>query len=91
MRLIEPNEHKDYLAALHGRGLSGSDFALRETDTTDPKSDENFGQMGFVTITRRSTHVTREYPLGDASDWLQHFKNDLETGAFDEANDSQHT
>ncbi|ABC38132.1 hypothetical protein [Burkholderia thailandensis] len=83
MRLIEPNEHDGYLAALHGRGLSGSDFTLRETDTTDPKGDENIGQTGFVTITRRSTHATREYPLGDASDWLQHFRKDLEAGAFD--------
>ncbi|AOJ02935.1 transcriptional regulator [Burkholderia mayonis] len=90
MRLIEPSEHADYLAALHSCGLSGSDFALRETDTTDPKSDENIGQMGFVTITRRSTHVTKEYPLGDASDWLLHFKKDLEAGVFDQANDNSH-
>ncbi|MCW0134082.1 transcriptional regulator, partial [Burkholderia pseudomallei] len=37
MRLIEPNEHAGYLAALHARGLSGNEFTLRETDTTDPK------------------------------------------------------
>lgn len=64
-------------------GLSGNEFTLRETDTTDPKGDENIGQTGFVTITRHSTHATREYPLGDAGDWLQHFKKDLEAGAFD--------
>ncbi|MDN7675394.1 transcriptional regulator [Burkholderia oklahomensis] len=90
MRLIDPSEHADYLEALHGRGLSGRDFTLHETDTTDPKSDENIGQQGFVTITRRSTRVTKEYPLGDASDWLQHFKKDLEAGAFDQANNGSH-
>jgi hypothetical protein len=82
MRLIEPDEHKDFLATLQRNGLPEGDFDLLETDTTDPKGDENFGLQGYVTITRRSTQVTKEYAIGDESDWLQHFRRDLEAGAF---------
>jgi hypothetical protein len=83
MRLIEPDEHKDFLATLQRNGLSEGDFDLLETDTTDPKGDENFGLQGYVTITRLSTQVTKEYPIGDECDWLQHFRKDLEAGIFD--------
>jgi len=27
--------------------------------------------------------VAKEYTIGDESDWLQHFRKDLEAGAFD--------
>jgi hypothetical protein len=67
---------------LQRKGLPEGDFDLLETDTTDPKGDENFGLQGYVTITRLSTRVTREYAVGDESDWLQHFKRDLEAGVF---------
>jgi hypothetical protein len=83
MRLIEPDEHKDFIAALKRRGLAEDDFDVQETDTTDPKGDENFGLQGYVTITRQSTRITKEYPIGDESDWLQHFRKDLEAGVFD--------
>jgi hypothetical protein len=82
MRLIEPGEHKDFLAALQRKGLAEGDFDLQETDTTDPKSDENCGLQGHVSITRRSTQVTKEYPICDESDWLEHFRRDLDEGAF---------
>jgi hypothetical protein len=82
MRLIEPDEHKDFLAALQRNGLAEGDFDLREADTTDPRSDENCGLQGYVCITRLSTQVTKEYPLCDESDWLQHFKRDLDAGVF---------
>jgi hypothetical protein len=82
MRLIEPDEHKDFLAALQRKGLPEEDFDLLETDTTDPKGDEDLGLQGYATITRLSTRVTREYAIGDESDWLQHFKRDLEAGVF---------
>ena len=78
MRLIEPGEHKDFLATLQRNGLAKGDFDLRETDTTDPKSDENCGLQGYVCITKLSTQVTKEYPLGDESDWLQHLARDLD-------------
>lgn len=83
MRLIEPDEREGFLATLQRKGLAEGDFDLLETDTTDPKSDENFGLQGFVTITRLSTHVTKEYTLGDEGDWLQHFRKDLDEGVFD--------
>ena len=83
MRLIEPDEHQDFLAALERSGLAEDDFALMETDTTDPKGDENLGLQGYVTITRRSAQVTKEYAICDGSDWVQHFRKDLEAGVFD--------
>jgi len=51
MRLIEPDEHKEFLATLQRIGLARDDFGLHETDTTDPKGDENFGLRSYVTIT----------------------------------------
>jgi hypothetical protein len=83
MRLIEPDEHKDFLATLERSGLAEGDFDLLETDTTDPKGDENLGLQGYVSITRLSTQVTKEYAISDESDWLEHFKKDLVAGAFD--------
>ena len=68
MRLIEPDEHKEFLATLQRIGLARDDFGLQETDTTDPKGDENFGLRGYVTITKLSTQVTKEYTIGDESD-----------------------
>jgi hypothetical protein len=83
MRLIEPDEHKEFLATLERIGLARDDFSLQETDTTDPKGDENFGLQGYVIVTRLSTRVAKEYTIGDESDWLEHFRKDLEAGAFD--------
>jgi hypothetical protein len=83
MRLIEPDEYKELLAILGRRGLADADFDVLETDTTDPKGDENVGLRGYVTIVRLSTQITKEYLIGDESDWLQHFRKDLEAGVFD--------
>jgi len=84
MRLIEPDEHKEFLATLERIGLARDDFSLQETytDTADPKGDENFGLQGYVVITRLSMRVTKEYRIGDEGDWLEHFRKDLlwETG-----------
>lgn len=82
MRLIEPGEHEGFLSTLHRKGMVERDFNIKETDTTDPKSDENCGIQGYVSITRLSTHVTKEYPICDESDWLQHFRKDLDDGVF---------
>jgi hypothetical protein len=82
MRLIEPDERRDFLAALQRHGLDEGDFELLEADTTDPKGDENFGLQGYVTVTRLSTGITREYPIGYETDWVQHFRHDLEAGVF---------
>jgi hypothetical protein len=82
MRLIEPDEHKGFLATLKRNGLAEGDFNLVETDTTDPKGDENLGLQGYVLITRLSTRVMKEYAISDESDWLEHFKKDLIAGAF---------
>ncbi|KAG8153552.1 transcriptional regulator [Burkholderia catarinensis] len=83
MRLIETDEHEAFLATLERHGLAEDDFAVLETDTTDPKGDENLGLQGYVAITRLSTQITREYVIGDESDWLQHFRKDLDAGVFD--------
>jgi len=83
IRLIEPDEHEEFLATLERIGLARDDFSLQETDTTDPKGDENFGLQGYVIITRLSTRVAKEYTIGDESDWLEHFRKDLKAGAFD--------
>ena len=34
-RLIEPDEHKEFLETLERNGLTRDDFSLLETDTTD--------------------------------------------------------
>ena len=59
-----------------------ADFELLESDTTDPKGDENIGLQGYVTVIRLSTQITREYPIGYETDWVQHFRHDLEAGVF---------
>ncbi|MCY0853820.1 transcriptional regulator [Cupriavidus sp. D39] len=83
MKLIEPDEYRTFLAALQHNGPTEDDFELAETDTTDPRGDENFGLQGYVAVTRRSTRVTREYPIGYETDWVQRFSNDLGACAFD--------
>lgn len=83
MQLIEPVERQDFLAILQRKGLAEGEFELMETDTTDPKGDENFGLQGYVTVTRLSTRITREYPIGYETEWVQHFRQDLEAGVFD--------
>ncbi|SAL86974.1 hypothetical protein AWB67_07319 [Caballeronia terrestris] len=85
MRLIEPDEHEHFLATLQRIGLEKDDFDLQKTDTTDPRTDECLGLLGYVTVARRSTRVVREYVLGDESDWLEHFRKDLEAGIFDQS------
>ena len=50
MRLIEPDEHKKFLATLERIGLARDDFSLQETDTTDPKGDENFGLRAMSSL-----------------------------------------
>lgn len=83
MRLIEPDERQAFLATLQRKGLAEGEFELLETDTTDPKGDENVGLQGYVTVTRLSTQIAREYPLGFGTGWVQHFRQDLEAGVFD--------
>ena len=83
MRLIEPDERQAFLATLQRKGLAEGEFDLLETDTTDPKGDENVGLQGYVTVTRLSTQIAREYPIGFETVWVQHFKPDLEAGVFD--------
>lgn len=52
LQFSELDEKRDFLAALRRNGLAEGDFELLETDTTDPKGDENFGLQGYVTVTR---------------------------------------
>ncbi|AOE88447.1 transcriptional regulator [Ralstonia solanacearum] len=85
VRLIEPDEQREFLATLQRNGQAEDDFELLEVDTTDPKGDENFGLQGYVTVTRLSTKITREYPLGDGADWVQHFRKELEAGTFNQS------
>ncbi len=80
MRLIKLDEKQDFLAVLQRNGLAASDFELLETDTTDPKGDENFGLQGYVTVTRLSTQVTREYPIGYETDWVHEMRSCMPLG-----------
>ncbi len=59
MRLIEADERQTFLATLQRKGLAEGEFELLETDTTDPKGDENVGLQGYVTVTRLSTQIAR--------------------------------
>jgi hypothetical protein len=65
---------------LQRKGLAEGEFELLETDTTDAKGDENVGLQGYVTVTRLSTQIAREYSLGFETGWVQHFRQDLEAG-----------
>ena len=82
MPLIEQDEKNDFYAILRRHHFSDADFELQETDTTDPKSDEIYALQGYVTVLRKSTHVSREYPLGDGTAWVAGFQKDLEEGCF---------
>ena len=82
MTLIEQDEMNDFRRVLAKHRLSADDFALRETDTTDPKTDELLALAGFVRITRKSTGTQYEYPTGDGSRWVEEFQRDLGEGLF---------
>jgi hypothetical protein len=82
MLLIEQDEMENFIAILRRHHFPEADFELLETDTTDPQSDEIYGMQGYATVTRKSTHVTREYPLGYDTVWLNRFRKDLENGVF---------
>ncbi|GAB5605577.1 transcriptional regulator [Sideroxyarcus sp. TK5] len=82
MRLIEQDEKDDFLAVLKRFKLSEDDFVLVETDTTDPKTDEILALSGFVVITRKSTKLKAQYPIGDGSRWVEEFERDLEAHLF---------
>jgi hypothetical protein len=82
MKLIEPDELEDFRSVLARFKLAAEDFALAETDTTDPKTDEIPALTGFVTITRKSTGRQAQYPTGDDSHWVEEFSRDLGEGLF---------
>lgn len=82
MKLIEQDEKDAFLAVLKRFNLSADDFDLAETDTTDAKTDEILAFTGFVVITQKSTRLQAQYPIGDASRWVESFERDLETHSF---------
>ena len=82
MRLIEQDEKDDFLAVLRRFNLSVEDFELAETDTTDPKTDEIFALTGFVVVTRKSTNLKAQYPIGDGSKWVEEFARDIAANLF---------
>ena len=82
MKLIEPDEKESFFAMLARFNLPLDDFALSETDTTDPKTDEVFALTGFVVVTRKSTQQKMEYPIGDGSHWIAEFERDLKKKTF---------
>jgi hypothetical protein len=83
MKLIEPDELKDFQKVLERFHLTAGEFTLRETDTTDPKTDEIYGLTGVVKITRKSTGRQHEYTTGDGSRWVEEFESDLAEKNFD--------
>jgi len=82
MKLIEQDEMDDFQAVLRRFNLSAEDFDLAETDTTDPKTDEIFALTGFVVVTRKSNQLKAQYPIGDASRWVEEFERDLKENLF---------
>jgi hypothetical protein len=83
MKLIEPDELKDFQKVLERFHLTADEFALCETDTTDPKTDEVYGLTGAVKITRKSNGRQHEYTTGDGSRWVEEFEADLTAKNFD--------
>jgi hypothetical protein len=83
MNLIEPDELKQFQKVLAQFHLTAGEFTLRETDTTDPKTDEIYALTGFVKITRNSNGKQGEYPTGDDSRWVEEFERDLAEKKFD--------
>jgi len=82
MELIEPDEMQRFSEVLRLRTLDPSDFDLRQTDVTDPGSDELLPMKGYVEIYRKSNARCREYPTGDGSGWVSAFERDLQGGWF---------
>jgi hypothetical protein len=82
MKLIEPDEMDHFHTVLKRFNLSAEDFDLVETDTTDPKTDEIFALTGFVVITRKSTHLKAQYPIGDGARWVEEFERDWAENLF---------
>ena len=82
MKLIEQEDKERFYHVLQKHNLLADDFALSETDTTDPKTDEVFALTGFVVVTRKSTHQNIEYPIGDGATWVERFEWDVEKMRF---------
>jgi len=83
MKLIEQDEKDDFQAVLKRFNLSAGDFNLVETDTTDPQTDEIFALTGFVVVTQKSTGLKAQYPISDASNWLEEFERDIGKNLFE--------
>jgi hypothetical protein len=83
MELIEQHEMDEFKELLRSKGLDVADFAFREIDTTDPKSDEICALQGCLTVTRISNNREKQYIIGDGMTWVTFFKKDLGEGAFD--------
>ena len=83
MKLIEPDELRDFHDVLKHAGLPAADFRLNECDLTDPKTDEILALVGVVRIARKSTGKTAEYPTGDGAHWVAEFSRDLGKKVFD--------
>lgn len=82
MNLIEPDEMLEFERILRSQGMQRQDFAMSETDTTDPKTDEVLALRGALTVQRKSTGQSRQYITGDGMSWLALFRNDIRSGAF---------
>lgn len=82
MELIEGDEMACFRRVLSDKSLDVADFELREVDVTDPKTDEIEALQGLVTVLRKSTRATRQYRLGDKTEWVGHFQRDLNDGVF---------
>lgn len=82
MRLIEPDEMRQYAEVLNTGAWDAADFELSEVDVTDPGSDELLPMRGYVDIRRASTEHRREYATGDGAAWVEAFERDLLAGRF---------
>ena len=82
MKLIEPDELKQFAELLTRRSWSLGDFELCEADVTDPCSDELLPIKGYVEVRRKLNGMAMEYPTGDGAVWVAAFERDLACGRF---------
>jgi hypothetical protein len=72
MGLLGDSEKEDFWATVVDAGFSKEDFELKETGFV----------TGTVSVRRKSTGVSRQYPAGDQRVWLPTFEIELRGRVF---------
>jgi hypothetical protein len=80
LTLISNADSERYRSSLEWYGYSVDDFELGETPDP-PAAQGTEPPRGRVTVTRKSTGVTRHYHVG-ARSWVDQLEEDLNRGVF---------